>query len=235
MSSEIAIMDNGLIKSDFSELRNYRLRQASEKIAQLTQAAKKNLFEIAVTLLKIQTEALYEEDGFANIYEYGAKVLGYKKAMTNNLVRIAENYIDTVTMRSIIATDNRDYSVSQLQELLVIEPADAKMLADNDTIKPTMTTKAIRAAVKEFREHGLEDGNGDEEAVTDTTAEDNGQQYQAAYNDFHERYNALKEYLARMSEYKVIPSEMAVEVFKAISEQLLPPIMDDVVTMHEKR
>ncbi len=228
------MINNGLLKIDFSDLRNYRLRKASEKIAQLTQASKKNLFEIAVILMKIHVEALYEEDGFTNIYEYGAKVLGYKKAMTNNLVRIAENYIDTVTMRSIIATDYRDYSVSQLQELLVIEPSDAKLLAEKGAIKPTMTTRAIRAVVKEFRENELEDINDDEKVVADRTTEDNGQ-YQAAYDDFHKHYNALKDYIARMSVNKTLSIEMLVESFKTISDKMLPLIMDDVITMHEKR
>lgn len=224
MSSELAIMENGMIQPDFSEIRNYRLRQATQKIFRLTNAAKKNLFEISVTLLKIQTEKLYEEDGYSNIYEYGEKVLGYKKAMTNNLVRIATNYIDKDTMKSILATDTGDYSVSQLQELLVIEPADAKQLADAETISPTMSTKAIRKAVKAFRDGDtVEDTDTDETGTGDTETVNDGEirGYEAAFEEFHRSYNALKEYLEGKpgTEYG--------------TDTLMPDIMNAVMRMNE--
>lgn len=226
MSSELAIMENGMIQPDFSEIRNYRLRQATQKIFRLTNAAKKNLFEISVTLLKIQTEKLFEEDGYSNIYEYGEKVLGYKKAMTNNLVRIATNYIDKDTMKSILATDTGDYSVSQLQELLVIEPADAKQLADAETISPTMSTKAIRKAVKEFRDGETVEDTGTDETGTDGTETGTGDTdtgYEAAFEEFHRCYNALKEYL---------DGKPGIEYG---TDKLLPDIMNAVMTMNEKR
>lgn len=228
MSSELAIMENGMIVPDFSDIRNYRLRQATQKIFRLTNAAKRNLFEIAVTLLKIQTEELYTEDGYSNIYEYGEKVLGYKKAMTNNLVRIAGQYIEKETMKSILATDSGDYSVSQLQELLVIEPTDAKQLSDSEIITPTMTTKAIREAVKNFREAEKEEPEEPTEDSVSGEGEDGSceseDEYNTAYEDFHKFYNELKEFLS------TVPADTTVA-----KESLLPSIMSSVMTMHEKR
>lgn len=227
MSSELAIMENGMIVPDFSDIRNYRLRQATQKIFRLTNAAKRNLFEIAVTLLKIQTEELYVEDGYSNIYEYGEKVLGYKKAMTNNLVRIAGQYIDKEAMKSILATDSGDYSVSQLQELLVIEPTDAKQLSDSEIITPSMTTKAIRKAVKDFRENEKTEPEEKEDNGSCDGEDDSGKgedEYSTAYEDFHKFYNELKEFLS------TVPADTTVA-----KESLLPSIMSSVMTMHEKR
>lgn len=227
MSSELAIMENGMIVPDFSDIRNYRLRQATQKIFRLTNAAKRNLFEIAVTLLKIQTEELYVEDGYSNIYEYGEKVLGYKKAMTNNLVRIAGQYIDKEAMKSILATDSGDYSVSQLQELLVIEPTDAKQLSNSEIITPSMTTKAIRKAVKDFRESEKTEPEEKEDSGSCDGEDDSGKgedEYSTAYEDFHKFYNELKEFLS------TVPADTTVA-----KESLLPSIMSSVMTMHEKR
>lgn len=227
MSSELTIMENGMIVPDFSDIRNYRLRQATQKIFRLTNAAKRNLFEIAVTLLKIQTEELYVEDGYSNIYEYGEKVLGYKKAMTNNLVRIAGQYIDKEAMKSILATDSGDYSVSQLQELLVIEPTDAKQLSDSEIITPSMTTKAIRKAVKDFRESEKTEPEEKEDSGSCDGEDDSGKgedEYSTAYEDFHKFYNELKEFLS------TVPADTTVA-----KESLLPSIMSSVMTMHEKR
>ena len=227
MSSELAIMEHGIVVQDFSEIRNYRLRQATQKIYRLTNATKKNLFEIAVTLLKIQSEKLYEEDGYTNIYDYGEKVLGYKKAMTNNLVRIAGQYIDKDTMKSILATETGDYSVSQLQELLVIEPTDAKQLADTETITPAMTTKAIREAVKTFRDGEKEtetEDSGTDEPADGTEETDGDNEYNTAYEDFHRLYNELKGYL------DTVPADTT-----NATQSLLPALMSAVMTMHEKR
>lgn len=147
------IMETGISTVNFSDIQNYRLKQSTQKIMKLMQSAKKNLFEIAVTLKRIDSESLYEQDGFQNVAEYGEKVLGYKRLMTSNLIRVASNYIND-DMKSILASETKDYSVSQLQELLTISVDEAKTLNDNQLITPDMTTREIRKAVKDYKKTG---------------------------------------------------------------------------------
>ncbi len=224
MSNELAIIESGMIVDDFSYIQNYRLRQATQKIARLTKEAKKSLFEIAVTLLRIQNEKLYEEDGFANIYEYGEKVLQYKKAMTNNLVRIAATYIDKEKLTSILADETGDYSVSQLQELLVLEPDEARVMSQEALIKPTMTTKAIRKAVKEFRSKDDSETDTDVQDKPNDTKQEN--KYQGAYMDFQIAYSNLKKHLETLE---------GVDGIQYAHDVLLPSLLDTVLQMNDER
>ncbi len=168
----------------YTEIRNYRLFQATQEIFRLNSAAKKDMFRIAIILLKIQSEKLYEEGGYTNIYEYGDKVLGYKKAMTNNLVRIAGQYINRKSMKSILATEKCDYSISQLQELLIITPEESKQLSEAGIITPSMSSKSIREAVKEYKKCCNDDSKTNEDELNE--------QNSLALKNFNILYNELR-------------------------------------------
>lgn len=153
-------------------IKNKSLQSQTKAIIKLMHQMKSNLFEIAMRLKAIQDGKMYESDGFADVQDYAEQVFGYKKSMTYNLLRVADMYLiqDGRTYHSLLAHETNDYTVSQLQEVVTIEPAQAKILDANSVISPDMTTKEIRAQVKKFR-NGEIDENGsiiDVEPVEDT-------------------------------------------------------------------
>lgn len=132
-------------------ITNKNLKNATESIIRLQNEAKKNLFGIAVALATVDKNKWYEQDGFKTTADYAEQVFKYRKAMTSALIRTANKYIDGTDKKkyhSYLAIGDKDYTVSQLQELLPIELKQAKELQEKGMIKPEMTTKKIREVIK---------------------------------------------------------------------------------------
>ena len=150
-----------------ASLTDKKLIQATNRIEKYMVGAKKSLFAIAVEMNKIDSQKLWEKDGFKNVSDYGEKVLGYKHAMTNNLIRVATSYIVATTQESVLPhEEKKDWSLGQLQELLTITPEEAKSLVDENIISVDMSTKKIREAVKAYKNPVIEG-----EATEETTEE----------------------------------------------------------------
>lgn len=134
-------------------IKNGALQKETQRIIDALNDAKNSLYTVAFTLNKINTGKLYEADGFADIYDYGNTVFGYKRAMVNNMIRVGANYLtsDGHGVKSLMAHSDTDYSVSQMQELLTIPVDDAKQLDADGKINPDMTTKEIRDVVSAYR------------------------------------------------------------------------------------
>lgn len=134
-------------------IKNAALRTETKRIIDALDDAKNSLYTVAYTLNKINDGKLYAADGFADIYDYGNTVFGYKRAMVNNMIRVGANYLtsDGHCVKSLMAHSDADYSVSQMQELLTIPVDDAKQLDAAGKINPDMTTKEIRNVVADYR------------------------------------------------------------------------------------
>lgn len=152
-----------------ASLTDRKLIQATNRIEKFMIGAKKSLFAIAVELQKIDNQKLWEKDGFKNVSEYGEKILGYKHAMTNNMIRIASNYIEATTQESILPhVEKNDWTLGQLQELLTITPEEAHKLVDDNIINSNMSTKKIREAVKAFKNPVIETESKEVETTEET-------------------------------------------------------------------
>lgn len=171
----VAVLESGIATTPITaQFNNEKLQTLTMRIHYLTQETKRNLFEIAVSLLAINSEKLYEAGGYKSVQEYAEKNFGYKKSMVYKLLNVADKFIEareidgqTVYM-SKLAHENADYSVSQLMEINGVEYDIAKSLDENGVIQPEMTTKEIREVVKDF-------SNGEIDAT--------GQQIKPAEND----------------------------------------------------
>ena len=151
-----------------ASLTDKKLIQATNRIEKYMVGAKKSLFAIAVELNKIDSQKLWEKDGFKNVSDYGEKVLGYKHAMTNNMIRISTSYIEATTQESILPhAEKKDWTLGQLQELLTITPEEAQKLVDDGIISVDMSTKKIREAVKQYKNPVIEEAK--EEATEEAT------------------------------------------------------------------
>lgn len=154
------IMVNGTTAID--GLKDKNLQAAAKRIIKASEDTRKSLFRIAYELNRIDGRQLYKKDGFKNITDCATALFGYKKAMTNNLVRIARNYIDAASPVCVLPsgqnadgiTVSAEWTVGQLQEVLSLDPAVVTELVNNGTLNATMSAKSIRAAVKAYKNGG---------------------------------------------------------------------------------
>lgn len=109
-------------------------------------------YEVANKLKEVNATKAYLEMGYKTITEYGETELGYKPAMTYNLIRIAENFLEDGTNKTkFISPDGEDYNISQLQELLKLDNKTIMKLIKDCKINPSMKTKEIRELVKSIK------------------------------------------------------------------------------------
>lgn len=156
------IMVNGT--TSIEGLKDKNLQAAAKRIIKASEDTRKSLFRIAYELNRIDGRQLYKKDGFKNITDCATALFGYKKAMTNNLVRIARNYIDAANPVCVLPSGQNadgipvaaEWTVGQLQEVLSLDTAVVAELVNNGTLNATMSAKAIRAAVKAYKNGGTD-------------------------------------------------------------------------------
>ena len=156
MKEVVEVVESGIITA--SEPRDFKdkaLARHTVAIEKLMNGVKKNMVEIAVRLRDIKEKALYEKDGFSDVFDYADAILGYKKAMVYKMVNVANKFIEELPTgrgyASIIVHDTEDYSVSQLMELGSLTPEEVIELDEKCKIDPSMTAKDIREVVKEYQ------------------------------------------------------------------------------------
>lgn len=146
-------------KVDITTLKNQKLVAACKRIEKATEQTRNSLFRIAYELHRIDANELYKEDGYKNITDTAAAIFGYKKAMTNNLCRIAERYLSATSPVCVLSAGvdgdgvpvSKAWSVGQLQEVLSLSVEEVEKLVDSGKLNATMSAKAIREAVKAYK------------------------------------------------------------------------------------
>ena len=191
---------------DIAELRSIRLNELTTTIQQ--HLAQKNIYGAALNLLAIHNEKLYLDGGFKSCTDYGKRVLGYQSATVNNYLRIARNYIDAETGRTIFADGTKDIGYTQLIELLRVTPDEARVLFENEAFTLDSPARAVREAIEAYKAQQEKDRAMQEEADIEPV--------KTAYEDFHKAYNQLKELLKDNIE----------------ACELMQKIMDSMVVLH---
>lgn len=173
MANEIMItLESGIatIAPNVS-MKNEKLAAHTQAIFALMTATKRNMFEIAVRLNVIASEKLYETDGYKDVFDYAAKVLGYKRNFVYKLTAAADKFIEANGNGgyvSVIVHDESDYTVSQLIEMNSVETDMVIALDENGVITPEMSTKEIREVVKDFKNGVIDiEGKRNENIETD--------------------------------------------------------------------
>lgn len=165
---------------DLPVFGNKKLNAVTKQIFNINVKVRKNLFQIASILAKVENEKLYEDDGFKSCAEYAMKTFGYKKSMAYSLVRIGNEYT-TEEFESVLPHDDVDYTVSQVERMLPLKSVEtAKELASDGTLKPTMSCKEIADVVKKFTKgEEPEQENATEEPEQENTTEEPEQENEA--------------------------------------------------------
>lgn len=128
--------------------KSEELRVATERIVEFIRGAGINYFKIAAELKWVKGQELYKEDGFSSVYDYAEKVFGYSKSSVVRMIKIAEEYLLEDGSSSVFVGEKKDFSISQLRELLSLPRGDVVDLVQEGQITPDMTKDQIRSVVK---------------------------------------------------------------------------------------
>ena len=181
-------------------------------------------FKIAINLLQINDEKLYEAVDCKNIVEFGEKYFGYKKANTYLLLSVARHFLDASDedkIRSIFANNNGDFSFSQLAELshITTDANKIRELITEKNIQFDTPVKELRALRKNLK---VENANAQSPKVTtpppksidsETVSNDEGENLKAENENLKAENEKLK------AEYEKLKAEneklkKLVDVFK---------------------
>ena len=136
-----------LIKTNRQELTNKDLQNFTTKLRKCGDNIRKNYIKISHLLVEVEKTGCYEEDGFEGVQDYASKVLNIQKTTCYNLLKIGRDYITEDGDKTVLATENGDYGVSQLQALLPVGIEQATEWNEDGTINPTMTVRQIKNLV----------------------------------------------------------------------------------------
>lgn len=171
---------------------------------------KKDIHRMALCLYVLQSEKLFVEGGYTNIYELGMKLLNVSRGTVSGYVQIAKKFLDSNTGKSIFANDSGDFSYFQLTALKKLKPDDVKELLSTGKITFNTTEKEIKQAVAAYlTDKKQEEAEAKEEAV---------KPIKDAYEAFHKAYNELEKRVGDDTDNKA----------------LLQSIMDSVVVLYNE-
>lgn len=123
-------------------LKNLELTNVTNRIMEIGNSIRANMFEVAKLLAKVEDEELFKDDGFKNTVEYGVSVLGFKKSQMYDLLKVGHTF-DTSTL------SNGEYNTTQLQTLAPLGKEIIDKLADEGVISPDMTVAEIKDIVRD--------------------------------------------------------------------------------------
>lgn len=136
-----------MIKATAMELTNKELKGYTTKLHKCGENIRKNYIKISHLLVEIEKTECYLDDGFTDVQEYASKVLNIQKTTCYNLLKIGRGYLEENGEKTLLATSDGDYSVSQLQALLPLGFDKAKEWSDTEYINPSMSVRKLKELV----------------------------------------------------------------------------------------
>lgn len=180
-------------------LTNKKLAQATTRIYKLGEKVRTNLYQIAQELVKIDDNALYEDDGFKNVHEYAEAVLGIKKTFSHNLVRIGREYTSPELPGSNLPHDDQDYTVTQVQMMLPVPRDEVVEIIEAGEITPDMTCREISKVIKDYKNSKDGEDGEDSEDSEDESEESKEREEMTAAELYKKDLQDLREALERMT------------------------------------
>lgn len=144
--------------NDFS-FSNKALQNATMQIVRLTERAKDSMYQIAHIIALVDGTECYKDDGFNNVHEWTGKILGYKKSMSYDLLKIGRDYTREILGASgkvkgyecnLLPEGCKDnFSTTQVIRMLPAGREIVCELVEDSVIVPSMTGKEITKVIKE--------------------------------------------------------------------------------------
>ena len=142
---------------------NKDLNKATQSIFKLGETIKKNLYNVANIMAKVDETECYKEDGFNNVHEWSMKTFGFKKSASYSLLKIGKEYTKELTTEnngklkvigygSNLVDDEtpEDFTTTQIECMLPLGHEVAEQLVDAGEITPEMSCKEIKSYVKKY-------------------------------------------------------------------------------------
>lgn len=142
------------------ELKNSKLRKATENINKIGNSMRQNYFKVASIIARVYDDKAYEDDGFKSVHEWTAQCFGFKKSTSYSLLRIGKydtrevldekgRVVDYISARTDI--HDNSFSVTQLERMASLDEGDKRRLINDGYITANMSCKDIAEAVKVFK------------------------------------------------------------------------------------
>lgn len=189
-----------VISTEIPTFSNRALNTATTKIINSGNKLRKNLFEIGVTLAKVDTDRSYEDDGFKSTVDYAMKTFGFKKSMAYSLMKAGREYIEPKKLETIlIHEDGKDFSFKQLEQMYPLKDVELMntLIAQGD-ISPDMSVRQIKSVVDGYLKPDTSDevvepndGTIEEIKSEDTKVVDVERTVERAYHKFSEAAGEL--------------------------------------------
>ena len=169
--------------------------------------------EIAMGLYLIHSEKLYLASDYKSAYDVAKGVLDFSRLTASNYIRVAKRFIEKKRPVSVFydGKSGIDFTVSQLIQMLQLTDDEIKFCMEGGMIDYTTSVTALKSLVKVMKEQRVDNQAKEAEAAKEP--------FQAAYDDFHTAYNALKAHLLEIED-------------ETGANEMLPKIMDAVCVVY---
>lgn len=148
------------------------LTNVTNEIIKIETSINKNMFQIANLLSLTSEKELYKTGDYKNMVEYGENALGYKKATTYALIQVSQRFLKGKAVSLIKKDDEKDYTVSQLRELLTLTDEQISNGIEDGEITPNKSSRELKEYVKDIKK--LEAKEMDVEEIPHEKAYENG-------------------------------------------------------------
>ena len=143
--------------NDFSFI-NKNLQNATMKIVRLTDNAKTALYQIAFIIASVAESECYKDDGFNNVHEWTTKILGYKKSMSYDMLKIGQQYTREILndkgkvtgyeCNLLPESSATNFSTTQVIRMLPVDREVVCELVNDEIITPAMSSKEIAKVIR---------------------------------------------------------------------------------------
>lgn len=153
--------------------KNQALTEATDIIVMNVRGLVNNIYSIAVQLDKIDSEKLYEDDGYKSVIDYAEHVFDLKKTVVYSLIKVGRKYTNKDLLCSNLPHDDKDFTPHQIVKMLPLGD-DVVSYVESGELSPDMSCREIEKFVKEVKADKKASENESDEQGADEQGENTG-------------------------------------------------------------
>lgn len=154
MNNELGI----ITVADIESIKSATLRKKVEQVYRYVDSSKMSICKACQVMKEIRDNKLYEKEGFESFSKFSEIYFGISRSKASRMISTAERFMQDNNLNLM----DRDYSQSQMVELLSCSDEQVEYLVDNGVIDNEMTKSQIRDIVKKIK-------NGEDVTATDNS------------------------------------------------------------------
>ena len=139
-------------------INNPELKAVTTEIRKAGMNVIGNTYKIAALIARVESDELYAEDGFTDVFDYVKQCFGLEKTSAYNLIKVGREFIHeiesgkTTKFETLLTHSRRDFSISQVYKMLPLGIEKAKELTADGVIDVDMSCRQIEKIVKDNTE-----------------------------------------------------------------------------------